>query len=249
LTLSFVLRELSVVEQRYQAVLAVIRDGHSVVDVASRWELSRQTVHTWLRRYEDGGLDGLADRSHRPVQCPHQTSAVVEAAVLEWRRKHPSWGPRRLAHEAVKAGLEPVPSRSGIYRALLRAGLIDPGARRPRDRRWKRWERARPMELWQMDPLDQLVGGMGLADGSELKILTGVDDHSRYCVVAAVMRRATGRAVCQAFTAALTRHGVPSEILTDNGKQFTGRFNRPPVEVLFDRTIIDTVGRTGSSTP
>ena len=98
----------------------------------------------------------------------------------------PSWGPRRLAPEAVRAGLEPVPSRSGIYRALLRAGLIDPTARRRRDRRWKRWERARPMELWQMD----LVGGMGLADGGELKILTGVDDHSRYCVVAAVMRRA-----------------------------------------------------------
>ena len=94
---------------------------------------------------------------------------------------------------------QPVPSRSGIYRALLRAGMIDAGARRRRDRRWKRWERARPMELWQMD----LVGGMGLADGSELKILTGVDDHSRYCVLAAAMRRATGRAVCQAFTQAL----------------------------------------------
>jgi transposase InsO family protein len=222
---------LSVVEQRYQAVLAVIRDGHSVVDVASRWEVSRQTVHAWLRRYEDGGLDALADRSHRPVECPHQMPAEIEAAVLEWRRTHPGWGPRRLVHEAERAGLSPVPSRSGVYRALLRAGLIDPGARRPRDRRWKRWERARPMELWQMD----LVGGMGLTDGSELKILTGVDDHSRYCVVAAVMRRATGRTVCQAFTAALTRHGVPAEILTDNGKQFTGRFNTPPVEVLFDR--------------
>jgi transposase len=202
---------LSVVEQRYQAVLAVIRDGHSVVDVASRWEVSRQTVHAWLRRYEDGGLDALADRSHRPVECPHQMPAEVEAAVLEWRRTHPGWGPRRLVHEAERAGLSPVPSRSGVYRALLRAGLIDPGARRPRDRRWKRWERARPMELWQMD----LVGGMGLTDGSELKILTGVDDHSRYCVVAALMRRATCRAVCQAFTAALTNHGVPEEILTD----------------------------------
>jgi len=220
-----------VVEQRYQAVLAVIRDGHSVVDVASRWEVSRQTVHAWLRRYEDAGLDGLKDRSRRPVSSPWQMPAVVEAAVLEWRRTNPGWGPRRLVHEAVKAGLSPVPSRSGVYRALLRAGLIDPAARRPRDRRWKRWERARPMELWQMD----IVGGMGLADGGELKILTGVDDHSRYCVVAAVMRRATGRVVCAAFTAALTRHGVPGEILTDNGKQFTGRFNHPPVEVLFDR--------------
>ena len=130
LTLSLVLRELSVVEQRYQAVLAVIAEGHSVVEVASRWGVSRQTVHGWLRRYEDAGLDGLKDRSRRPVSSPWQMSAAVEAAVLEWRRTHPSWGPRRLAHEAVKAGLSPVPSRSGIYRALLRAGLIDPEARR-----------------------------------------------------------------------------------------------------------------------
>jgi transposase InsO family protein len=157
--------------------------------------------------------------------------ASVEATVLEWRRTHPGWGQRRLLHELGKAGIEPLPSLSGIYRALLRSGLIDPTARRPRSRRWKRWERARPMELWQMD----LVGGMVLADGSELKILTGVDDHSRYCVVAAVMPRATSRAVCAAFTAALARHGIPSEILTDNGKQFTGRFNHPPVEMLFDR--------------
>ena len=219
------------VEQRYQAVLAVIAEGHSVVEVASRWNVSRQTLHTWLRRYENGGLEGLADRSHRTLSCPHQMPAAVEATVLEWRRTHPGWGPRRLVHEAAKAGLQPLPSRSGIYRALLRAGLIDPTARRPRDRRWKRWERARPMELWQMD----IVGGMALVDGGELKIVTGVDDHSRYCVVAAVMRRATGRKVCAAFTQAMGRYGIPEEVLTDNGKQFTGRFNKPPVEVLFDR--------------
>ena len=47
--------ELSVVEQRYQGVLAVIRDGESVVDVASRLGVSRQTVHTWLARYESDG--------------------------------------------------------------------------------------------------------------------------------------------------------------------------------------------------
>jgi hypothetical protein len=63
-----------------------------------------------------------------------------------------------------------------------------------------------------------------LSDGTEIKVLTGVDDHSRYCVSAAVMTRATGRAVCRALVAALRGYGVPEEVLTDNGKQFTGRF-------------------------
>jgi len=49
------------------------------------------------------------------------------------------------------------------------------------------------------------------------------------------MASANARAVCRVFTAALATHGVPDEILTDNGKVFTGRFSKPPVEVLFER--------------
>ena len=81
-------------EQRYKAVLAVIGDGRSITEVAAAWGVSRQTLHQWLVWYEQGGLEGLVDRSHRPVSCPHQMPAVVEVAVLEARRKHPGWGAR-----------------------------------------------------------------------------------------------------------------------------------------------------------
>jgi transposase InsO family protein len=223
--------ELSVVEQRYQAVLAVIRDGVSIVQVAHRFGVSRQAVHRWLRWYEDQGLGGLVDRSHRPPRCSHQMAPAVEVWVLEARRRNPDWGPRRLVHEASRAGVEPVPSRSGIYRALRRAGLIDPQARRRRDRRFKRWERGGSMELWQLD----VVGGVLLGDGKECKVLTGIDDHSRFVVCAGVMVRATSRAVCTHFAQAMRRHGVPQEVLTDNGKVITGRFGAKDTEVLFDR--------------
>ncbi|SRX94513.1 Putative transposase (fragment) [Mycobacterium tuberculosis H37Rv] [Mycobacterium shimoidei] len=76
-------------EQRYQAVLAVIGDGLEVSLVAEKVGVSRQTVHTWLKRYESGGLEGLNDRSHRPAHCPHQMPAEVEAALLELRRSRP----------------------------------------------------------------------------------------------------------------------------------------------------------------
>jgi transposase InsO family protein len=225
------LLELSVVEQRYQAVLAVIRDGVPIVEVADRFDVSRQAVHRWLRRYEDQGLPGLADRSHRPPRCAHQMEPLIEVWVLEARRRNPEWGPRRLVHEAARAGIEPVPSRSAVYRALRRVELIDPNARKRRDRRFRRWERGGAMELWQMD----VVGGMLLADGREAKILTGIDDHSRFVVCAGLMLRATSRAVCTHFAASMARYGVPQEILTDNGKVFTGRFGLKDTEVLFDR--------------
>src|ERR671939_654771 len=73
-----------------------------------------------------------------------------------------------------------------------------------------------------------------LVDGTECKVVTGVDDHSRYAVIASVVRRATGRAVCLAFAEALVRYGIPEEVLSDNGKQFTARFGHGG-EVLFDR--------------
>lgn len=218
-------------EQRYQAVSLVVHDGESVVEVARRFGVSRQTIHAWLARYERGGLAALADRSHRPKGCAHQMPASVEAVVLEMRRLRPEWGPRRLLHELAREGIEPLPSLSGIYRLLKRRDQIDPKARRRRDRKFRRWERGSAMELWQMD----VVGGILLADGTELKALTGIDDHSRFVVCAGLMRRANARSVCSHFAQAMRLHGVPQEILTDNGKVFTGRFGRQHVEVLFDR--------------
>ena len=156
--------------------------------------------------------------------------AVVEAAVLELRRSRPYWGPRRLVFELAKRRVVPVPSQSAVYRALVRAGMNDPRLRDGRSRTWKRWERGAPMEWWQMD----IVGGFPLADGGCAKALTGIDDHSRLCVCARLMSRERTRAVCDGLRAALGAYGAPEQILTDNGKVFTGRFNHPPVEVLFD---------------
>ena len=224
------LLELTVAEQRFNAVMEVLRDGLTVIEVAGRYGVSRQTVHGWLRRYRSGGLDALADRSHRPRHCPHQMPAEVEARLGELRRRHPGWGQRRLAHELARAGIDP-PGLTSIYRALIRNGLIQPKARRRPKADYRRWERARPMELWQLD----VMGGIWLTDGRELKAVTGIDDHSRFCVMAGLVERATAPSVGRVFTQALDRYGTPEEVLTDNGKVFTGRLGPHPAEVLFDR--------------
>jgi transposase InsO family protein len=193
--------------------------------------VARQTVHGWLRRYASDGLAGLVDRSSKPVSCPHQMPVGVEARVVEMRRAHPGWGPRRILYQLGEEGVEPVPSRSAVYRALVRHRLVDPQQRRRRRSDYRRWERARAMELWQMD----VMGGVFLSDGSELKVVSGIDDHSRFCVSAKVVRRATARPVCDALAEAMRSHGIPDQILTDNGKVFTGRFGPAKGEVLFDR--------------
>jgi transposase InsO family protein len=226
-----VLVELGLVEQRYQAVLEVINDGATVTDVARRRGVARQTVHVWLRRYAAHGLAGLVDVVSKPLSCPHQMSPEVEARVLELRREHPGWGSRTIGHRLGREGVDPVPGRSSIYRCLVRHQLINPQARRRKRSDYKRWERSRAMELWQMD----VVGGVRIADGSEAKIVSGLDDHSRFCVSARVVARATARPTCDALGLAMRRYGVPEQILTDNGKVFTGRFGPGTGEVLFDR--------------
>lgn len=163
-------------EYRYRTVREVL-GGSPIGEVAARYGTSRQTLHTWRRRFVLEGMPGLLDRSRRPRNSPARLSAEVEAEICELRRRH-------------------------------------------------------PMHLWQVD----LVGGVPLADGRECKMVTGVDDHSRFVVIASVVAVPSARAVCSAFTAAMRRYGVPFEGLTDNGKQFTGRRQRPqPVEVLFER--------------
>ncbi|MEU3462947.1 IS481 family transposase [Streptomyces sp. NPDC006733] len=217
-------------EYRYRAVREVL-GGSPIGEVAVRYGMSRQTLHSWRRRFEQEGLPGLADRSRRPRNSPTRLSAEVEAEICQLRRQHPRWGARRIAYELARRGLAPAPSRATVHRVLSRNGLVRVQEQQ-HARKYRRWQRETPMHLWQMD----LVGGVPLAGGRECKVVTGIDDHSRFIVIACVVPVPSGRAVCSAFTAAMRRYGVPFEVLTDNGKQFTGRHTRPqPVEVLFER--------------
>jgi transposase InsO family protein len=222
--------ELSMLEQRYLAVREVLDTGATVTDVASRHGVDRRTLHRWLVRYANEGIGALAERSSKPDRCPHQLAAVIEARIISMRTTHPNWGPRTILTKLRKE-FDDVPSRSGIYRCLVRQHLIEPQARRRQRKDYKRWERSRSMELWQMD----VVGRIYLSNGTTLSAVTGIDDHSRFCVIAKLVTRATARPVCDALLEGFSRHGVPESILTDNGRVFTAKAMNKSTKVLFDR--------------
>src|ERR671915_618433 len=128
--------ELSMVEQRYDAVKEVL-DGATVTDTATRYGVDRRTLHRWLVRYANEGLAALADRSSQPDRCPHQIAPEVEARIVELRRSHPGWGPRTILNK-LRRDLDAPPSRSAIYRCLVRHRLIQPKPRRRRRDSYKR---------------------------------------------------------------------------------------------------------------
>jgi hypothetical protein len=80
-----------------------------------------------------------------------------------------------------------------------------------------------------------------LADGTELKAVSGIDDSSRFGVSAQLVRRATAGPVCEALLGALRRHGIRIRSSLTMGKFFTGRFGRArsSAEVLFDRVCAE----------
>ncbi|SEQ26559.1 Integrase core domain-containing protein [Arthrobacter sp. OV608] len=128
---------------------------------------------------------------------------MVEALVCEMRRAHPRWGASRIAYEIRRTRTEPAPSRATVHRVLTPNGLLRAQEHQHR-RKYKRWQREAPMRLWQLD----LVGGIYLADGRECKLLTGIDGHSRFVVIAEVLAAPSGRAVADAYVRAM-----PAEVL------------------------------------
>jgi transposase-like protein len=100
------LTQRSVTEQQYEAVIQALRHQVPVTEVAARFRVSRQSVHTWIRRYQTDGLAGLADRSHRPNGCPHQVPTDVEARVPA-----PQEPPQVGTPTAAPRTATPLPSR------------------------------------------------------------------------------------------------------------------------------------------
>ena len=145
------LRELPVVEQRYLAVREVLDTGASIVEVARQYGVDRRTLHRWISRYVNGGLEALVTQSSRPDRSPNQMAPVIEARLVALRRVHSGWGPRTLKTKLTNEFGDRAPSRAAIYRALVRHQLITPTPRRRPPSSYKRWG------LWSSMPVTHLI--------------------------------------------------------------------------------------------
>ncbi len=141
-------------DQRTQFIADYQRELFTVVDLAHRYRISRKTAYKWIDRYAEGGPTALGDRSRRPQSCPHETPADVVDAILELRRHHPRWGPKKLRR--ILSQRQPTlawPARSTIADLLPRRGLITPARRRQMPTHPGRPETAMttPNETWTAD--------------------------------------------------------------------------------------------------
>ena len=97
---------------------------YTMTELSERFGISRKTGYKWKRRYEEAGIEGLRDLSRAPHVCPHRTPDHVVKDLLEARRAHPFWGPRKLLEVLRRRHPEwawPAPSTAGD---ILKLSLI-----------------------------------------------------------------------------------------------------------------------------
>ena len=105
--------------------LAAHQDGlFSMTELCQRFAISRKTGYKWIERYQQEGLDGLKDQSHATRACPHQMPPQVQQALLDTRKQHPTWGPKKLLPYLAKHQPElALPAASTVGDLLERQGL------------------------------------------------------------------------------------------------------------------------------
>lgn len=191
-------------------------------EAAAEAGLSRRHLQRLLARYRAGGLEALKPRSRRPKTTPNQTPEPIRERVVELRAQLRGEGldagPVTIAWHLEQEGHR-APSTSTIRRILNQAGLIVPEPRKRPRSSYARFEAAQPNETWQSDSTH-----WRLLDGTDVEILSWLDDHSRYLLACTAHQPVGGETVVASFLDAVGHHGPPASTLTDNASVYTSRF-------------------------
>jgi transposase InsO family protein len=204
-----------IMSQRLEFVSLALAPGANFACVCRRFGISRRTGYKWTTRFAQGGAAALADRSRRPHQSPRKIAPQLEQSIEALRRRYPSWGPRKLRCLLARTHAAPLPAVSTFGRVLKRRDLVDTQQPHPP---WTRFERSVPNQLWQMD----FKGHFALQRGGRCHPLTLLDDCSRYVVGLEACGDERGSTVKARLQCVFERHGLPEQILCDNGAPWSG---------------------------
>ena len=211
--------ETDVIKERTRFVLEFESGLFSMTELCERFGISRQTGYELWKRYQAEGLPGLQDRVRGPKSCPHKTSPEVEQALVALRRRYPSWGPVTLLDRLKKLDPKlPLPAPSTAGEILKRYALVKAHARRLKHRHPGRpyVEMRAPNDVWTAD----FKGEFLTRDHRYCYPLTIADGYSRYLIACRGQRAPALSSTRASFEAVFRAHGLPLQILTDNGTPF-----------------------------
>jgi putative transposase len=212
--------EVSPMEERLRFVSLAESGRFEFVQLCRDFGISRKNGYKWLGRYREFGSVGLKDLSRAPTRIPGRTDLEIETLIVSERRKHPTWGPKKLVVVLERVhGLERPPACSTIGEILKRNGLIKARRRRPGAFKVERKDLTaaeRCNEVWATD----FKGWFNLENGTRCDPLTISDQYSRFIIRLEAVRQATQRYTQSGFVRAFQAYGLPEIIRVDNGSPF-----------------------------
>lgn len=216
-------QETSVMDQRTEFMLRVLRGAEPFGEVCREYGISRKTGYKWKERFLAEGLPGLGDASRRPKSSPNELDEAMVCAIVKLKVAHPGWGARKLRAVLQRTGSpSELPSESSFKRVLARAGLVE-HRRRVRSEQGSRLQtpvRAeRPNHVWTID----FKGWWYTRNRHRFEPLTIRDDFSRYVLCAQALESARTETVREQMVRVFERHGLPEVIRSDNGAPFAAR--------------------------
>jgi transposase InsO family protein len=221
--------------KRLQVIQTPALRGWTVEQTCLFYGVSPATFYVWQARFNEGGVEGLRERSRRPHTSPTQITGDGEDQIVAMRRTHPSWGAQRIRDELRLAGVSP-PAVSTIHQVLVRHGLVEPVASQAKAT--GRFERPCPNDLWQIDATE-----WELADHTIAQIIDLIDDHSRFMPASRAWPGLSEDNAWDTLQGAIDEHGPPRQLLSDNARWLTGRPYQAVIE--FERRCwrlhIDTI--------
>ena len=211
--------ETTPMDERLQFVADVRREREDMAVLCRRYGISRKTGYKWLARYAAHGAVGLAERSHRPHTCSHATAPDAVEALCELRRRHPTWGPKKLlAVLARRAPALALPALSTAAALLKRAGLVTAPRRRrtPGHPGRPTAPMDAPNAIWTAD----FKGEFRLRTGRYCYPLTVADGYSRFLLACHGLPSTATTGVQPVFRQLFREYGLPDRIRSDNGVPF-----------------------------
>lgn len=215
-------KETCAMQERLRFIDGLESGLYTMTELCARHGISRKTGYKWAERYVQEGVDGLVDRSRAPLECPHRMAAEVREALLEIRRKHPRWGPRKLLGYLRPRKPEwTLPAASTVGDLLRREGLVQPRRRRSKRPASKPpiAEAAEPNDVWATD----FKGEFRTRDRRYCYPLTLSDRCSRYLLDCRGLRSTATEGARPAMERVFRKFGLPSGMICDNGSPFGSR--------------------------
>lgn len=208
-------------DQRREFVLAHLRGDKTMTQLCHEFGVARKTGYKWVERFFESGLPGLADLSRAPQRCPHALEDATVEAIVALRKKHPTWGPKKLlAYLSGKKPDDAWPSHSTIGAVLKRYGLVQERRRRNRTPRSTHPLAAatEPNVVWCADFKGKFRVGREYCNP-----LTISDAYSRFLLECHRTEGERTEPVKAVFELAFHEYGLPLRIRTDNGSPFASR--------------------------